>query len=170
MGEAEANKAEFDEKLLKELLSSKAEALNKDDSYPWKMAKFVDDKPKPGSPAYYRGEKYTIKFVYVTKNVLLEVIREKVKRVEELENMLSIKLDDGSYLKIGDCFTVINEYPFFNGDNENYNAEVCWDDDSKTLYYEIYPVSKRVVGCATGGTFDNVDITKIKRREAKDDE
>lgn len=81
-------------------------------------------------------------------------------------DFLSIPLHDGTRLQIGDCFTVEDRYPFFSDGNENYNARLCWDDDEKTMWYDIYPISDRVRGCAVGGGVgkDEIEWSKIRRR------
>jgi len=83
---------------------------------------------------------------------------------EGYASMLSISLADGTRLKLGDCFTVDGVYPFFSDADENYNAEVCWDDDSKAMFYDIYPVSDRVRGAACGGSFEDIPRDQIQRR------
>lgn len=82
-------------------------------------------------------------------------------------DMLSIPLSDGTRLQIGECFTVEDRYPFFSDGYENYNARLCWDDDEKAMWYDIYAVSDRVRGCAFGGNVgkDEIDWAKIRRRD-----
>jgi hypothetical protein len=93
-------------------------------------------------------------------------MHEGKERRMKHEEMLSIPLHDGTRLKIGECFTVLDEYPFFSEGKENYNAELCWDDNGKMLFYDIYPVSDRVRGGACGGSIgqDELDWSKICRR------
>ena len=83
----------------------------------------------------------------------------------DFANMLSLPLADGTRLQLGDCFTLTDQYPFFSADGlENYNARLCWCDKSKSMRYDIYPVSDRVRGCALGGGVDEIDWGKIQRR------
>ena len=88
---------------------------------------------------------------------------------DEMAEMLSIPLIDGTRLQIGDCLTVNGCYPFFSDGEENYNAEVCWCDDSKSMFYDIYRVSDRVRGCACGGSFEELPFNQIERREPRQD-
>lgn len=91
-----------------------------------------------------------------------------VEKIERITELLSIPLADGSTLKIGDCFTVTDCYPFFSDGNENYNAEVCWCSESYRLFYDVYPVSDRVRGAACGGSFDeDLPISQIVRRSKR---
>ena len=86
---------------------------------------------------------------------------------EELRKMVSIPLKDGTRLDIGECFTVEDEYPFFSLGYENYNAELSWCDNSKSLWFDLYKVSNRVRGCAGGMSVDDIDWNKIRRRKKR---
>lgn len=80
------------------------------------------------------------------------------------EEMLSIPLRDGSRLKIGESFSVVETYPFFSEGLENYNATLQWCDEDKMLVYVIYPISDRVSGRASGGTMCELNWNNIVRR------
>ena len=88
-------------------------------------------------------------------------------RITELEDMLSYELEDGTRLRIGDHFTVEVEYPFFSDGHENYNAEMIWCKEEGMLYAEMHPISDRVSGEAGSRPMSDIDISKIRLREAK---
>lgn len=82
--------------------------------------------------------------------------------VEDYEKMLSIPISEGR-LYINEHF-VCDCYPFVSDGEENYNARMYWDDESKALCYEIYRVSDRVRGCATGGRMESLQWDLIIKR------
>ena len=88
-------------------------------------------------------------------------------RITELEDMFSYELEDGTRLRIGDHFTVEGEYPFFSDGYENYNAEMIWWKEEGMLYASLYPISDRVSGAGCGRGMHDIDISKIRLREAK---
>ena len=92
-------------------------------------------------------------------------ICELEQEVERLRGMLSIPLADGGRLQIGDCFTVEDHYPFFSNGYENYNAQLMWDNDIKTMWYAIYRVSDRVSGRACSGSIEDLEGLVFLRRE-----
>lgn len=91
----------------------------------------------------------------------LSTLRSKAN---DYDNAMSIPLSDGSRLKIGEWFVEEGSYPFFCDGHENYNAKLCWDDQSKAVVYEMYPVSDRVSGDVCNGTVDDLDFENIVRR------
>lgn len=85
-------------------------------------------------------------------------------KAEAYDKAMSIPLRDGSRLKVGECFTEENSYPFFSDGHENYNAKLYWDDEEKSIFYDLYPVSNRVMGRACGGTVGELNLELIVRR------
>ena len=47
-----------------------------------------------------------------------------------------------------------NEYPFMNEEQDNYYAEICWDDESGAFFYYTFknPKFNDVCGLSTGNT------------------
>lgn len=47
-----------------------------------------------------------------------------------------------------------NEYPFMNKEQDNYYAEICWDDESGAFFYYTFknPKFNDVCGLSTGNT------------------
>lgn len=86
--------------------------------------------------------------------------------IRRLMDRLSVPLTDGTRLRVGDCFTS-TAYPFSNDGEENYHAELYWDEGNKALFYDIYPVSDRVMGRACGGSIADLDWNLIARRETR---
>ena len=45
-------------------------------------------------------------------------------------------------------------YPFVSDGLVNYHAKICYSEREFAWYYDIFPVSDRVRGCACGGTLE----------------
>lgn len=88
-------------------------------------------------------------------------------KADAYDKAMSIPLRDGSRLKVGECFVEEDSYPFFSAGYENYNAELYWCDESKSLLYDIYRVSDRVSGNTCGGIIDDLNLDRIVQRPCR---
>ena len=96
-----------------------------------------------------------------------EELVELQRKAEAYDEVMSIRLQDGTRLKVGEFFTLENTYPFFKDGLENYNAILKWDNEDKVMWYDIFPVSDRVAGRACGGAVAELSIGRIRRRKVR---